>query len=303
MRQPRSIPPRAWFELFLIAVIWGASFLSIRVALDEMGVFTIVALRVLGGGAILWAYVLARGLNVPRDGRIWFAFLVMGILNNVLPFSLIAWGQLTIPSGTTAILNAATALFGVLLAAVALPDEGLTSRKLTGVVLGLAGVAVVMGQDALSALDLTSVSQLALLAAALSYALAAVWARKRLSGLPPQVAAAGMLTTSTLIMLPIALAVDGQPDAQHSVAVWAAIGYLAIFSTAIAYLLFYRVLAMAGAGNVSLCTLMATPFAILLGALVLDEALPSHAYAGFALIAAGLLVIDGRLLPRRKEAA
>jgi drug/metabolite transporter (DMT)-like permease len=226
----------------------------------------------------------------------------MGLLNNALPFTLITWGQLTIPSGLAAIVNASTAIFGVLVAALAFRDERLTARRLTGVLLGFAGVAVAIGLHTLTTLNLTSLPQLALVAAAISYALAAAFARRVLGGLPPQVAAAGMLTGSSLLMLPTALWIDGPPVLTHGAQVWGALGYLAILSTAGAYLLYYRVLGMAGAGNLSLVTLLTAPVAIVMGALILNEALPLRAYAGFALIALGLLIIDGRLLPRKDSA-
>jgi drug/metabolite transporter (DMT)-like permease len=302
MTPQKSIPPRAWAELLLLATIWGGSFISNRLALNEVPVLTTVAFRVAGACILLWVYVRLRRLPVPRAPRIWLAFLVMGLLNNALPFTLITWGQLTIPSGLAAIVNASTAIFGVLVAALAFRDERLTARRLTGVLLGFAGVAVAIGLQALATLNLASLPQLALVAAAISYALAAVFARRMLGGLPPQVAAAGMLTGSSLLMLPTALWIDGPPVLTHGAQVWGALGYLAIIATAGAYLLYYRVLGMAGAGNLSLVTLLTAPVAIVMGALILNEALPLRAYAGFALIALGLLIIDGRLLPRKDSA-
>jgi drug/metabolite transporter (DMT)-like permease len=302
MTPQKSIPPRAWAELLLLAAIWGGSFISNRLALNEVPVLTTVAFRVAGACILLWVYVRLRRLPVPRSFRIWLAFLAMGLLNNALPFTLITWGQLTIPSGLAAIVNASTAIFGVLVAALAFRDERLTARRLTGVLLGFAGVAVAIGLHALTTLNLTSLPQLALVAAAISYAVAAVFARRVLGGLPPQVAAAGMLTGSSLLMLPTALWIDGPPVLTHGAQVWGALGYLAIIATAGAYLLYYRVLGMAGAGNLSLVTLLTAPVAIVMGALILNEALPLRAYAGFALIALGLLIIDGRLLPRKDSA-
>jgi drug/metabolite transporter (DMT)-like permease len=302
MTPQKSIPPRAWAELLLLASIWGGSFISNRLALNEVPVLTTVAFRVAGACILLWVYVRLRRLPVPRSPWIWLAFLAMGLLNNALPFTLITWGQLTIPSGLAAIVNASTAIFGVLVAALAFRDERLTARRLTGVLLGFAGVAVAIGLHALTTLNLTSLPQLALVAAAISYAVAAVFARRVLGGLPPQVAAAGMLTGSSLLMLPTALWIDGPPVLTHGAQVWGALGYLAIIATAGAYLLYYRVLGMAGAGNLSLVTLLTAPVAIVMGALILNEALPLRAYAGFALITLGLLIIDGRLLPRKDSA-
>lgn len=302
MSDQTSLSPRAWAELLLLAGLWGGSYAANRAALDEVPVATAVALRVTGACLILWAYVAVRRLPVPKTARIWSGLLVMGLLNNVLPFALINWGQLSVPSGLAAIVNASTAIFGVVAAALAFRDERLTPRRLAGVALGFAGVATAVGPERLMALDLTALPQVALVAAAVSYACAAVWARRRLSGLAPQVAAAGMLTASTLIALPLALVLDGPPAAMPGAAAVAALAYLAVAATAGAYLLYYRVLAMAGAGNLSLVTLLTAPVAILMGALLFGEALPPRAFLGFALIALGLLAIDGRLL-RRTESA
>lgn len=299
MTPQKHISARAWGELLLLAMIWGGSFIANRLAIDEIGVLGTVAFRVTGACLLLWLYVALRGLPVPRSPRIWGAFLVMGALNNAIPFSLITWAQLTVPSGLAAILNASTALMGVVVASIVFRDEKLTGRRLAGVLLGLAGVTVVIGLQALTALDLTSLAQLTLLVAALSYACAAVWGRLNLSGLPPQVAAAGMLTGSTVLMVPAALAVEGLPPAPAA-GTWLALAYLAVVSTAGAYLLYYRVLALAGAGNLSLVTLLTAPFAVILGAVVLGESLPLRDYLGFALITAGLVAIDGRILQLAK---
>lgn len=298
MTDQKSLSARAWAELLLLSVIWGGSFAAIRVTLDDVPVASAVALRVAGAALVLWGIVGWRGLEIPRAPRVWGALLVMGLLNNVVPFTLISWGQLTVPSGLAAIVNASTAIFGVLVAALVFRDERLTSRRLAGVVLGFGGVVVVIGPDRLLALDLAALPQLALVAAALSYACAAVWARRMLAGLAPQVAAAGMLTGASLMAVPLALWVDGMPPALPRPAALAALGYLAIVATAGAYLLYYRVLGMAGAGNLSLVTLLTAPIAIALGAILLAEALPLRAFAGFALIATGLLILDGRLLRR-----
>lgn len=295
MSPQKTLSPRAWAELLLLATIWGASFLSIRIALDEVPVLWVVAWRVGLAAIVLWAVALILRISLPRTPRLWVALFVMGILNNVIPFLLLAWGQLHIETGLTAILNAATAIFGVLVATMAFADERLTPRRAAGVLLGFAGVATAVGADALATFDLRSFGQLAVLGAAFSYALAGAWARKHLSGLSPVVAAAGMLSGSALIMVPAALVLDGPPDLALAPRTWAAIAYYALVATAFAYLLYYRVLAMAGAGNLLLCTLLIPPVAILLGALVLGEALAPRAFLGFALLALGLLTLDGRL--------
>lgn len=301
MTQQKTLSTRAWSELLLLSVIWGGSFLSIRIALDEIGFLTSVAHRVVWAALALWLVVFLLRLPLPKDPKIWAAFLVMGLLNNVLPFGLMAWGQLYIESGLTSILNATTAIFGVLVAALLFNDERLTARKLLGVSLGFLGVATAIGLDNLSRFDIRSTAQLAVLAGTLSYALAGSWARKTLTGLAPQVAAAGMLTGASLVILPLAWVFEGPMTLALSPRTWMAIVYYSLVATAFAYLLYYRVLAMAGSGNLMLCTLLLTPVAILLGALVLGETLLPQAYLGFGLLAVGLLVLDGLLFSGRRR--
>jgi drug/metabolite transporter (DMT)-like permease len=223
----------------------------------------------------------------------------MGCLNNVIPFTLMSWGQIQIGTGLTAIFNAMTAAFAVLVAAMFLRDEPLNPRRLGGVLLGVLGVVVIKGIDRLGALDAQALGTYAVLAGALSYAFAGVWARRTLAGQPPVVAAAGMLTGSTVVMVPLVLATEGVPTLALSAPTWGAIGYVSVLATAGAYLLYYRVLAMAGAGNLLLCTLIIPPIAILLGVAFLGETLTPQTLAGFALITAGLAVIDGRVMRRR----
>ncbi|MCR8827259.1 DMT family transporter [Pseudosulfitobacter koreensis] len=298
MTDQKSISGRAWAEMLLLGAIWGGSFLSIRIALDEIGPLTAVAHRTGWAMLALWGVVALRRIPLPRDLRIWGAFLVMGLLNNVIPFGLMAWGQLHIASGLTSIFNAATAIFGVLAAALFFADERMTARRAFGVALGFAGVVTAIGLDNLHSFDLQSLAQLAVLAGAASYALASVWARKHLGGLHPALAAAGMLTGSSLITLPLAWTVEGPITLALAPDTLLAIAYYAIIATAGAYLLYYRVLQMAGSGNLMIVTLLIPPVAITLGAWVRDETLGPNAYAGFGLLALGLIVLDGRVWKR-----
>ncbi|MGD1884233.1 MAG: DMT family transporter [Paracoccaceae bacterium] len=292
----KSLSGRAWAEMTLLGLIWGASFLSIRVALDEIGPLTSVAHRTGWAMLVLWAVVLILRLPVPRDPRIWASFFVMGLLNNVIPFALMAWGQLYVETGLTSILNAATAIFGIIAAAFFFADERLSLRKGLGVAIGFLGVTTAIGLDNFRNFDLRSLAQIAIIGGTISYALASVWARKRLGDLRAEVAAAGMLTASTLITLPLAWIAEGPISLGLSPKTMIAVGYYAIIATAGAYLLYYRVLSLAGSGNLMLVTLLIAPVAILLGALVRDETLAPNAFAGFALLALGLAVLDGRIL-------
>ncbi len=302
MTTQKSLSARAWAELLTLSALWGASFLSIRIALDEVTFLWTVAHRVFWAALLLWLIIWLSGQRPQISWRLCGAFLVMGLLNNVIPFSLMAWGQLHIETGLTSIFNAATAIFGVLVATMVFTDERLTPNRALGVVLGFLGVASAVGLGALLDFDLRSMAQLAVLAGAVSYAFASAWARVWLAGLPALVAAAGMLMASALVMLILATALEGPPDLTLKPVTWAAIGYYSIFATAGAYLLYYRVLAMAGAGNLMLCTLLIPPFAIVLGAWVRDEALEPRAFIGLGLLALGLLVLDGRVLRRRNKA-
>ena len=295
MTDQKSLSPRAWAELLLLALIWGGVFLSVRLALNEVGVLSTVAHRALWASFVLWGLVFARRLPLPRAWPVWGAFLVMGLLNNVIPFTLLNWSQLHIESGLTAILNSATAIFGVLVASLFLADERLTAQKLAGVCIGFFGVATAIGLENLRDFDIRSLAQLAVLAATVSYAFAGVWARKHLAGLPPLVAAAGMLSATMLIMVPLAWHFEGPLTLALRVETLAAIAYYALAATVLAYLLYYRVLAMAGSGNLMLVTLLMPPIAILLGWAVLGEALHPRALLGFGILALGLLILDGRL--------
>jgi len=296
MTAQRQMSLVAWALLTLLAVIWGGSYLSNRVALEQVPVFTTVAFRVGGAALALWVYILARGLPVPLTAKLAFTFIIMGTLNNVIPFTLIVWGQQHIPSGLAAILNAATAIFSVLLAALLFADERLTANKAAGVALGFLGVIVIVGKDALTHLDITSWGQAAMIGAAVSYAVSSAFARVYLRGLRPEVSAAGMLTASALVMVPLALWRDGVPTFAYGATSWGALVYLALVSSAFAYVIFYRVLTLAGAGNLQLVTLLVGPVAVAMGAVVYGEALAFNEYAGFAIIAGGLLLIDGRIL-------
>lgn len=293
------ISPITWALMALLALIWGGSFLAIRTALDEVPPLTTVSHRVFWACLLLWAVLLARRTPLPRSAAVWGAFLLMGVLNNVVPFTLMAWGQLHIESGLTAILNAATAIWGVLVAALVFPDERLTPRRIAGVTIGFFGVAIAIGLHEFQSLSLRSLAQLAVIGGTVSYALAGSWARAHLKGQSPLVAATGMLTGSTLVMLPLSALVDGAPSLDLSWSTLSAIGYYSVIATAGAYMLYCAILARAGAGMLLVVTLMIPPVAIVLGAWVRDETLAGRAYAGFAVLAFGLVLLG---LPRRHGA-
>lgn len=299
MTAQASMTGTAWAMMLALAMVWGGSFFFVEIALTEARPLTIVLHRVfwavLALGVVLWW----KGLALPRAPRVWGAYLVMGALNNAIPFTLIVWGQTHLEGGLASILNAMTAMAGAVVAGALLADERLTAAKIAGAALGLAGVAVIIGPEALRGLDPRDLAQLAILAATLSYAFAGVWGKVALKGLPPEVNAFGMLAGSTVLMVPLVLVFEGVPALSHSPGVWGALLGLAWLATALAYLLYFGILARAGAANLMLVTLMIPPFAVALGAAFLGERLPPAAYGGFALIALGLAVTDGRMLRRR----
>ena len=292
----RSMSGSDWLLLVLLSIVWGGSFFFAKIAVAELPPLTIVLARVAIAASALHLLMLAMGLRMPGDVSLWRDFLIMGLLNNAIPFSLIFWGQQEIASGLASILNATTPLFTVLVAQGFTADEKATPAKLIGVGLGLTGVALMIGLDLLSGFGSHLLAELAVLAAALSYAFAGVFGR-RFRGLPPLVVAAGQLTGSSALILPLALLVD-RPwlGAAPSLGVWAALIGLALLSTALAYVIFFRILARAGATNLLLVTFLIPVSAVLLGLLFLDEAVSLHQLLGMLLIGSGLAVIDGRLL-------
>jgi drug/metabolite transporter (DMT)-like permease len=302
----QTISPRAWIDLILLALAWGAIFLVIEFALQELTPLWAVFHRICWAAGLLWIIVHGRGERMPFTLGVWGAFIVMGALNNAIPFSLITWGQTSIESGLTSILNGATAFFGIIVAATFLADERLTPARVLGVLIGMAGVAVIVGWRSLLEFDPRAMGQIAVLGACISYAFAGVWARSYMKGLTPTQSATGMLTGSTLLMLPIAWIAEGAPDLSLSLTSIAAIVYMSLIGTVAAYLLYYRILAAAGSGNLMLVTIMMPPISIFLGWAVLDERLAPSAFIGCGLIALGLIILDGRawraVAGRRSEA-
>jgi drug/metabolite transporter (DMT)-like permease len=282
---------RVWLWLISLSVLWGGSFFFAKVALSELGPFTVVFARV-----SLAALALALVVPLRRDAP-WPAYFAMGLLNNALPFSLIFWGQTEIASGLASILNATTPLFTLIVAHLLTPDEKIDRTKALALLTGLLGVIVLIGPAALVG-DAALWAQAACLAAALSYAFAGVYGRRfRRMGIAPAEAAAGQVTASAVLILPIMLIVD-QPwllSAPPSPAVCLALGGLALLSTALAYVLYFRILEAAGATNLLLVTFLIPVTAILLGAVVLGERLEPRQFAGMALIGVGLALIDGRI--------
>ena len=287
-----------WALLATLSVLWGGSFFFIGIAVKELPPLTIVACRLALAALTLLVVLRLVRVELPRERKVWAAFFGMGILNNVIPMTLIVWGQGHIASGLASILNATTPLFTVIVAHYLTTDERLTAQRFSGVIVGFVGVAVMIGSAALMSWDAGILAQIAVLGAALSYGFGGVFGRRfKTMGVPPLATAAGQVAASSTILLPLALIVDRPWTlAVPSTGALLALAGLALVSTALAYLIFFRLLARAGATNVGLVTFLIPVSAILLGVLVLGETLAVRHVAGMALIAAGLILIDGRLV-------
>ncbi len=294
MTPGRTMSSSDWLLLGVLSVLWGGSFFFNKVAVTELPPFTVALGRVGGGALLLVLIVRAMGLELPPR-RIWGALAVMGLFNNVLPFSLILWSQIYVASGLASILIATTPLFTVLVAHVATGDDKLTTGRAVGLGAGLLGVVVMIGPDALRDLGTDVVAQLVLLLAAVFYAISGVYGR-RFRSLPPATIAAGQMMAATLMLAPAALILDRPWTLQMpSAAALGAIVGLALLSTALAYQIYFRVLARAGATNLLLVNFLIPVSAILLGVGILGERLEPRHIAGMLIVGAGLAAIDGRL--------
>lgn len=287
----------AWLLLLLLSLLWGGSFFFVGVAIAEVPPLTIVAARVGLAAVVLWVALPALGVAPPRGLRAWSAVAAMGLLNNALPFSLIVWAQQTLPSGLAAILNATTPLWGVMVAHLALREERITPARLAGALLGFAGVAAIGGVDILGGTTAALPAIVAMLAATLSYACAGVFGRRLARvGVVPMQAAVGQLSVAAALMVPLAMVVEAPWQRPlPSVAALGALAGLAILCTAVAYVLYFRILALAGAVNLLLVTFLVPVSAIVLGTAILGEALEARHFVGMALIGVGLALIDGRV--------
>jgi drug/metabolite transporter (DMT)-like permease len=285
-----------WLSLWILSILWGGSFFFVEVALQGLPALTIVWLRVALAAAIICTVLVAQGVAFPKVG-VWPALFVMGFLNNAVPFTLFVLAQGQISGALASILNATTPLFTVLVAHLTTSDERITAAKAAGLGLGFAGVVVMMAGAGVGG---AGPATLACLAAALSYAMAGVWGRRfRQLGVAPLATAFGQVTAAAVILLPVWLWAD-RPWllAWPEIEVAGAVVGIAALSTALAYLIYFRLLASAGATNLLLVTFLIPVSATALGWLILGERLLPEHFAGFGLIVAGLAAIDGRVFRR-----
>jgi drug/metabolite transporter (DMT)-like permease len=292
-----TMTPLEWGLLLFLALIWGGSYFFNAVAAAALPSFTIVAARVTIGALCLIAVLYATGGRLARSPGVWRQFLLMGLMNNAIPFSLIVWGQHAIASGLAAILNATTPLFTVIIAHYTTRDERMTPLRIGGVIVGFLGVAIMIGGDALAGVTSELPAEFAVLAASVAYAVSAIYGRRfARQGLQPLATAAGQISASAIIMIPVALLID-QPWhlATPGPQVFGALLGIGAVCTCLAYIVFYRILATAGSVNLMLVTLLIPVSAILLGAIFLGERLDADDFLGMAAIALGLIAIDGRV--------
>ncbi len=289
---------RDWLLLVCLALLWGGSYFFAKVAVEDVGPLTVVFGRVVIAAAILTLVLRIRRIPLPSTRDDWVPFFVMGAINSAIPYTLIFWGETRISSGLAAILTALVPVFTVIAAHFLTSDEKLTPLKATGIGLGLVGVLVILGEDLGDIAGGGTLAKLAVIGATISYAFSGIYGR-RLKGKSPMVLTWGQMCAATVLMLPLVLFVD-RPWAT---AAWEAdavlsIVALAVFSTAIAYLIFFRLLARAGATNVSLVTFLIPISSLILGTALLSEPLVAIQLLGMLLIGAGMAVIDGRLVRR-----
>ncbi len=293
-QQPQTMNITSWSLLIFLSVLWGSSFFLTGVAVRELPPLTVVLARVGLAALLLLPFFWYHGHRLPTTLKDWVPFIGMGLTNNVIPFSCIFFGQTYITSGLASIINAMTPLFTVLVMASFL-EEKLTTIRVVGVLLGVMGVGIIQGFD----IDLDqgqTIGILLCLVASLSYGFSALWARRKLIAVPPLKSATCQLMSSSLIMCVVVSFID-QPWTLEmpSVKIWFAIIGIGSFGTALAYIVFYRIIKNAGSSNVMLVTLLVPITALLLGATFLSEPIHAQEIVGALVIGCGLLFIDGRL--------
>lgn len=293
----------SWIQLITLSILWGGSFFFVKIALNDLPIFTIVFLRVALGSLLLLIFTTIKKKKLPNSKIIWFHFIVMGVLNNVIPFTLIVSAQKYIDSGFASILNATTPFFTIIIAHLFTKDESLSLKKVLGIIIGLSGVTILIGYKSIFSGKNELVGAIFMLIAALSYAFAGVWGKRFKSlKMDPIIISTGQLICSSVLLLPITLVVDkpwtlSLPSGQT----WLAILGVALFSTSIAYIIYFKLLSSSGATNVLLVTLLIPVSALLLGVTILSEVFYIQYIYGIIIIGLGLVVLDGRILGRIKR--
>jgi drug/metabolite transporter (DMT)-like permease len=288
-----------WFLVILLGVFWGASFLFVEILLEYITPFLVVYLRVAIASALLLIYILIRDIKFQFSRGDHFNLLVMGLLNNVFPFLLIAYGQQSITGGLASILNANTSFITILLVALFIPNEKLNLHRTIGVLIGILGVILAVDYQNIFQLNNDSVGQYLILLATISYSFAGIWAKLKLQNLPPVVSAAGMLTMSTIFLSPYILSTHFEElSSLNFDTLKYALGF-ALICTVFAYFIYFKILESTGAGNLLICTIIIPPSSIILNSIFIGEVINTNEILGLLVIIVGLLVIDGRILGKK----
>jgi drug/metabolite transporter (DMT)-like permease len=284
--------------LLALATLWGASYSFIRVGVETIPPINLIAARTLIAAALLGAVMAARQIPLPRDPGTWRNFVVQALLNSVVPFTLIAWGQQVVEAGLATILNSTAPIFTFLITWAFTAHEPVTARKLVGVIAGLAGVTLIIGVQALGGLGRELWSQLAIVAATVCYAGAAIFGRN-FSGLPPLVPALGSMICGTVLLVPASLIFDHPWTLTPSTASLAALAGLSVFSTALAFLIYFRLLNTLGSVGTTAQAYLRVPIGVAIGALFLGESLSPTIWAGLICVVLGVaaMTIPGRKRP------
>jgi drug/metabolite transporter (DMT)-like permease len=284
--------------LLALATLWGASYTFIKIGVETIPPVTLIAARTLIAGGILLAVIRARGLTVPRDAATWRRFLAQACLNSVIPFTLIAWAERTVDAGLATILNSTSPIFAFLLTIAITRHEPVTGRKLFGVAAGIAGTCLIIGMQAFGGLGHGLAAQLAIVAATICYAGAAIFGR-RFKSLDPIMPAAGSLVCGAAILVPVSLVVDRPWSLAPSTASILALLSLSVFSTALAFVIYFRLVHTLGSVGTTAQAYLRVPIGVAVGVVFLGETLPSTAWAGLACVIVGVAAMT---IPARTAA-
>ena len=284
--------------LGILATLWGASYTFIKVGVETIPPVTLIAARTLIAGFILLLVMRLRGIALPKDRRLWLSFLVQACLNSVVPFTLIAWGEKIVDAGLATILNSTSPIFTFLLMALLVRHEAVTARKLFGVVAGMTGICLIVGLEAFGGFGDALVAQLAIVAATICYAGAAIFGR-RFRTLDPSVPAAGSMLCGTAILIPASLAIDQPWQLAPSTESLLALLALSVFSTALAFTIYFRLLHTLGSVGTTSQAYLRVPIGVAIGVLVLGETLASTAWLGLACVVLGVAAMT---VPARRMA-
>ena len=287
---------RDWFLVISLGILWGASFLFVEVLLDLINPFLIVYFRVSIASVILVLFLYLSKIKFKSSYKMIYNLFVMALLNNVVPFLLIAYGQRTTTGGLASILNANTSLITILLASIFIPYEKLTVNRLLGVLIGLLGIIIAVGYESFSTIYDTSYGKFLILLATVSYSFAGIWAKMKLNDVPPLISATGMLTFSTVILSPFAAVYfyDDLMNLNFSIIFYSIM--FALLCSVVAYFLYFKILEKTGAGNLLICTIIIPPASIILNSLVLGQVISTSELIGLIVITVGLIILDGRYI-------